>query len=101
MISVNLHQNSKDGIKAFTVQNHGASHVCAAVSLLVINTINSIEKFTDTVFKTGYRENGGYIHFELAEEAGHDVTLLLKTMMLGLRSVCEKYPDEIEIIERK
>ena len=97
MISVDVTSRPR----VLTVQNHGESHVCAAVSLLVINTINAIEKFTGADFKTDYQENGGFIRFELTGKAKHDVKLLWDTLMLGLKSVYEKYPDEIKITERK
>ena len=42
---------------------HGTDIVCAAVSVLVINCINSIEKFTDTKFDLIQNESDGIIDF--------------------------------------
>ena len=84
-------------LAAFVIKNHGKSHVCAAVSILVLNTINSIEALTDAKFSYEYKKNGGFVSCTLAEPTHHDASLLLKAMMLGLNSVREVHPDEILI----
>jgi uncharacterized protein YsxB (DUF464 family) len=102
MIKVRASTSADGGITSFTVENHGRSDVCAAVSLLVLNTVNSIEALTDENFKCDYKEEGGYISFAVTNApAGRDCTLLLKAMMLGLNGVKEEYPSEIEIKELK
>jgi uncharacterized protein YsxB (DUF464 family) len=90
------------GITAFTVENHGRSDVCAAVSMLVLNTVNSIEALTDEAFTCDYKEEGGYISFAVTKPpAGRDCRLLLNAMMLGLNGVKDEYPWEFEIKELK
>jgi hypothetical protein len=100
MISIAAERGAGSRIRRFTARNHGASHVCAAVSLFMINTVNSIEKFTGDAIVCEYKEDGGYIKFGFTEPPGHDAGLLTEAMMLGLYSVRDKYPDEIEITER-
>ena len=42
----------------------GSDIVCSAVSMLVINTINCIEEFTEEKFNySADNDNGGYIDF--------------------------------------
>jgi uncharacterized protein YsxB (DUF464 family) len=83
---------------SFTVKSHGATYVCSAVSMLVLNTVNSIEALTDEPFKCDYNEDGGYISFSLSEPpAGKEAKLLLDAMRLGIKSVKEEYPSEIEV----
>ena len=99
MIHIKIKRNKEGRIRAFTARNHGVSEVCAAVSVLVINTVNSIEALTDERFTCAYEEEGGYIRFKLVNEPGKDASLLLEAMALGLRSVKERYEDEITLTE--
>ena len=43
MILAEIFRDESGGITGFTVQNHGESIVCAAVSMLVLNTVNSLD----------------------------------------------------------
>ncbi|MCL2421736.1 MAG: ribosomal-processing cysteine protease Prp [Defluviitaleaceae bacterium] len=99
MISVTIRRNKKGRIGGYTVRDHGETDVCAAVSLLTLNTANSIEAFTDEVFNCDYDPEGGFFQLELPRVIeGHDcpeVDLLLEAMVLGLKSVKEDYGDEI------
>jgi len=105
MIFINIRRNKDGHIWSFSADNHGRNDVCAAVSLLVLNTVNSIEAYTDAAFTYDYNEDGGHIRFDMEgmKEVGshHDAGLLLDAMSLGLRSVAEQYPDEVLIEEGK
>jgi uncharacterized protein YsxB (DUF464 family) len=104
MITAELIRNSPaGGLVAFTVKNHGESFACAAVSMFVLNTINSIEAFTEDNYKYDYNEEGGYITFALTEPETRSagVHILLRSMELGLHSAMQEYPNEIEIKEIK
>jgi uncharacterized protein YsxB (DUF464 family) len=84
-------------ITGFIAENHGDPVVCAALSILAINTVNSIESFTDAAFSVDYDEKGGYLSFSLKEtDAGAE--LLLRAFGLGLSSLSEQYGDEITIM---
>jgi len=98
MISAEIFRD-KSGIVGFTVKNHGKSHVCAAVSMLVINTVNSIETFTDDKFTCDYNEEGGYLAFTLNQTASVGTAILLNAMVLGLTSTREQHPKQISIQE--
>jgi hypothetical protein len=100
VIEARVSRNPAGQAVAFEVCNHGKSNVCAAVSMLVINTINSIEAFTEAVFTCDWNEKDcGFIKFELescrSEEAGREAGLLLDALMLGLTATAEKHPCEI------
>lgn len=101
MINVKFFRDSSGKIIGFTVENHGESIVCAAVSMLVLNTVNSIEVLTKDNFACDYNENGGFLTFSLTEPAARTdaIGVLLDAMFLGLTSTKEQYPDEIEIKE--
>jgi len=89
----------------FTIKYHGDPIVCAAVSLLVINTFNSIEKLTGLTerdYHCKYDDSGGFIDFSLNDPNMRDTGagILLDAMVLGLESVKQHYPKEIKIEAR-
>lgn len=96
------HQNK---ITGFLISGHakfaeyGQDIVCAAVSVLSINTINSIQQFTDTHFTYETSETEGLIDFNLSDVQDDKSQLLLMAMKLGLESIEKQYTNKyIEII---
>jgi uncharacterized protein YsxB (DUF464 family) len=100
MISVTVERGPLGKVNAFTVENHGTGLVCAAVSILTLNTVNSIEALTRQAFTCEYDENGGFLQFKAGAALSRSAGLLLESMMLGLHSIQAQYPGEIEISER-
>ena len=84
-------------ITAFTCNGHAgyakASEdiVCAAISMLVINTINSIEALTKTVPIVKTDQESGYIHCSFKDDITDEAALLLDSMLLGLSQIREQY----------
>ncbi len=70
---------------------HGNDIVCAAVSMLVTNTINSIEEFTSDVFEYKEDEKKGRMEFKIISEVTPETKLLLKSFFLGLKMIQEAY----------
>lgn len=99
MINAELFLDSAGKIVRFTVRNHGESIACAAVSMLVLNTVNSIEYLTNDDIEYEYEEEGGFLTCSLPSERTEGAGILLDAMVLGLTSVQKQYPDEIEIKE--
>jgi len=102
MIDANIIRNNAGQTVGFTVENHGETHVCAAVSMLVINTVNSIEALTKLGkdgFFCDYKEEGGFITFSLKDQINRNTEagLLLDALVLGLCSVSEQHPDEVSV----
>jgi len=85
------------GVCFFTIKNHGDSYVCSAVSMLVINTINSIETLAGQEFDCEYDQDVGYIELSLTGCIKEGTAILLDAMQLGLTSVKEQYPNEIQL----
>ena len=67
----------------------GEDIVCASVSVLTINTINSIETFTSAKSNLSCDEECGMIDFRIVGNSGKDVKLLLDAMVLGLETIAE------------
>ena len=104
MIDIEIRKNDSGCYTGFTVKGHagfaesGSDIVCAAVSMLVINTINSIEKFTTDKFSVKDDDKKGLIEFEFtSDKISPDSKLLLDTMCLGLSSAQESYRQFIRL----
>jgi len=102
MILVKISRNKRGQIYGFTARNHSGGIVCAAVSALILNTVNSIEAFTEEALSYDIpADDTGDIELRLPDiEAGNegwDVDLLLSSMLLGLNNIKEQYPSQITI----
>ena len=101
MISVRLYKTNTGATYGFEIKNHGKSVVCAAVSALAQNAVNSIEEFTGDKVVCDYDNSGGYLKFEhpalKAGDEARDASLLINSMVFGLSGIRDKYPGQIEI----
>ena len=96
MIHVTIFQNKYKECVGFQTEGHaeyadpGQDIVCAAASILVINTINAIEEFTE--------DETGMISYHL-NHPSKDAQLLLNTMILGLEQMVDddNYAEYIDL----
>lgn len=85
--------------KKFMIEGHaeyadeGEDIVCAAVSALVINTINSIEEFTEDAFTCDCRD-GQIQSWEFTSDVSADSDLLMDALQLGLTNIMKSYGEE-------
>lgn len=106
MITVTISKH-KDQYKGFELKGHagyadsGSDIVCAAVSILVINTYNSIENFTDDAFKGESSEDGGYLAIHFSEDNSKELKLLVDSMVLGLEQVEQQYGSKYILLQYK
>ena len=106
MIEVTIYKTKRHEYTGFDISGHagyddpGKDIVCAAVSVFVINTLNSIERFTDDETSCVSDESSGSIEFRFKSHPSHDAALLLDSMILGLESIedNEDYESCIDII---
>ena len=70
---------------------HGKDIVCASVSSLVLNTINSIEAFTEDKFSCAQEEKSGLIEFIIVSEVSKESALLMDVLFLGLSQIQNDY----------
>lgn len=109
MIRVKFYYHEKQ-LSGFQLRGHaesgpyGQDIVCAAVSMLTINTINSIEELAGIDpgdFQQYYanQKDGGDIKFKLTALQAQDerVALLLASFKLGIKTTAEQYKDFITI----
>ena len=71
----------------------GKDVVCDGVSALVINTVNSIEEFTEDCVVTEECQDG-LVRFKIVGNVSSQSKLLLKSLRLGLCSIYEEYGDK-------
>ena len=96
-------------ITGFSVSGHsgyaeaGQDIVCAGVSAIVINTINSLEKFANTKFKviTDPDTDSGLIDVTFEEELTPEAELLMNSMILGLQGIQNEYENKYLRLEIK
>ena len=74
--------------------DHGQDIVCAAVSVLVINTFNSIESFTEDPFTCDVSPDGGHMDMKFTGALSDSCVLLLDSMVLGLEQISKQYGSE-------
>ena len=109
MIQVTIYKTDKHEYVGFDAKGHagyadaGMDIVCAAASVLIINTMNAIEKYTSdetSLVTDDADESGGFIEFRLTKKPTHEAELLLKTMILGLEEIEDdgSYEPYIDII---
>lgn len=96
MITVTIYKSQEDyaGFECFGhagFANSGKDIVCAAVSVLVINTINSIDTFTDQIFTVDSHEKSGLIKVIFDNGIVMETKLLLDSMVLGLKEIEKEY----------
>ncbi|MCC2253156.1 ribosomal-processing cysteine protease Prp [Ruminococcus sp. CLA-AA-H200] len=106
MIRVTIYKTRRQEHAGFDISGHagyddsGKDIVCAAVSALVINALNSIEAFTDDETDRIVDEDTGSITFRFRKSPSHDAALLLDSMILGLEEIesGSEYESYIDII---
>ena len=69
----------------------GDDIVCAGISALVINMINSLDEYTADRFQTETDSGTGMIRLHLDAPAGHDAQLLFNSLVLGLQGIQNTY----------
>ena len=93
VMKVTVFQDPEGKVKGFSVSGHagyaraGKDIVCAAVSALTENTVNSIEVFTeDEPEILTVNEKEGFLYYKLKQVSDRSA-LLLDSLVLGLQSI--------------
>ena len=105
MTKVCFYRDREGELTGFTARDHagyveeGRDIVCAAVSALVIHTVNSIEKFTDDVCEDRQDERHTVISFQIKGKPGEQAELFLKALEATLTDMQsnKSYKDFIEV----
>ena len=96
MVNVTIYKK-EDQITGFEFIGHagfsrrGKDIVCAGISALVVNTLNSIEQLTEDKFTCEVEEKSGDVRFHMVDEISDEARLLLKSLELGVLGIQELY----------
>ncbi len=97
MTTITITKNSDDIFKEIECNGHagyaeyGEDIVCAAVSVLTINTLNSIEKLTKDKVTVFENEDDGIIRATFEDIPSREADLLLKSFELGVTGISKQY----------
>ena len=97
MTVITIFRNKNQEILGFECVGHagfarfGQDIVCAGISILVQNTINSIQVYTEEGFSCEADEKSGDIRFHFEDVPEHDAALLVDSMILGLQGIQSSY----------
>ena len=103
MTNITFYVKSDSTIVGFKSKGHagygvrGTDVVCASVSILLINTVNAIEKLTADKCDYKINDRRATIDFEIDGEVSKESKLLLDSMKLGLDNIAAEYPGNVKI----
>ena len=100
MINVTIFKDSSDMYRGFSLIGHagyaesGSDIVCAAVSMISTNTVNSIENLTDDNIEYNIDEDTGLLTMSFCDKTiSSESKLLVDSFILGVESIRESYGD--------
>ncbi len=98
MTKVTIHKNKSGDYLDFICEGHagyakrGEDIVCAAISVLVINTINSLEELTEEPVQVKTDEAAGRIRCTFTEHPLRETShILMDSLTLGLQRIQKQY----------
>ncbi len=105
MIQVTIFLDDQEKCIGFHTEGHadyaeeGQDIVCAAASVLILNTINALELYTDALFSVDSDQETGRIDCRFKRQPSKEADLLLQTMILGLKDMAkdETYAAYIDL----
>lgn len=105
MIQISFFQKEEGQRQGFFVSGHagyakkGNDIICAAVSALVINTINAIQTFTSDQFDLETEEAQGKIYFRVKGLVSNESKLLLDALHLGITEIQKEYGEKYILLQ--
>ncbi|MBR1635017.1 MAG: ribosomal-processing cysteine protease Prp [Lachnospiraceae bacterium] len=106
MISITIEKSGEAYRKVSCIGHAGFAQsgtdiVCAAASVLVINTLNAIEALTDTTFEAVSEKETGKLVAHFTDGISDQATLLLDAMVMGLSEMTRQYGQRYITLEVK
>ena len=107
MTHITIYRNQKNAFTGFFCEGHagyadaGEDIVCAGISTLVINTINSIEVLTETEILADAEQESGTIHVNFPSGCDEQAEILVDAMILGLQGIQTNYGKKFLTLDFK
>lgn len=100
MITVTFHKTKTGDYKDFICSGHagfgeyGRDIVCASVSVLVINTINSLEELAKEKIVVESDEKDGRIYCQFEKPLQESSRILVDSLVLGISQIAGQYGEK-------
>ena len=98
MTTIVIHKTNKNEYKGFTCMGHAGyakrnqpDILCAAISALVTNTINSLEELAGEQMNVVSNEETGFIRCDFESSLKEKSAFLLDSMVYGLKTLSNDY----------
>jgi uncharacterized protein YsxB (DUF464 family) len=108
MVKIRLYVSEENEYIGFQMKGHagfaesGKDIVCAAVSVLVINMINSIETFTKDIFQCDIHKTKDVVSFRFQEDqVSPQARLLMDSCVMGLYAIQDEYGKNYLTIKKE
>ncbi len=107
MTEVTIFTGSDNSYKGFKVSGHagfaeeGEDIICSAISMLTINTVNSIEYLTETDIEATESEKSAVIKAEFPDGVDEKAKLLMESFILGMEMIQSTYGKQYLTINFK
>ena len=99
MTTITFHKTKSGEYTGFTCSGHagfdayGKDIVCASVSVLVINAINSLEEIVYEDIEVESDENSGYIACKFKSPLKENSKVLVASLELGISQIVKQYGE--------
>ena len=100
MTTITFHKTKSGEYTGFTCSGHagfddyGKDIVCASISVLIINTINSLEEIVHERMSVKTDEQDGYIACEFKGALKEGSKVLVDSLVLGISQIAKQYGEE-------
>ena len=98
MTTIIIRKTNTDAYDSFICMGHAEyakagqkDILCSAISVLVINTINSLEELTGAKMEVSTNEETGFIHCSFVNPLNEKQILLMDSMVFGLQNLKKEY----------
>ncbi len=96
----------KDGnYRSFSCEGHagyaekGHDIICSAVSVLVVNTVNSLEAISKDHTRVEARDEGGYVSCEFIDPPTEIGKAFVEALIMGIRGLISDHGDDYLSLE--
>ncbi len=107
MTEISFYITEDDKYFGFETEGHagyaraGKDIVCAAVSVLTQNFVNSVEELLKTDVSVELDSKSGYMDIRISDYDKDDVQLLFKSLVLGLEEISKEYSKNVKLTNRR
>lgn len=107
MTKVIIRKSRNGEYKGFTCKGHsgfaekGHDIVCASVSVLIINAVNSMEELAEEDMEVSADEPAGIIRCRINRPLSEKGKLLMDSMILGVSKIAEQYGERYLTVKFK